>query len=81
MSHFAYATSEEVATLIVRYTDTKQLEQFDNTNGMLADDKIRNLLQSEYDDGVIADILALDSEGTVIGRLTADEFFGERLGF
>lgn len=45
------------------------------------EERTDNLYRSEWEDGLIDTIVAYDDAGDKMGTLTANEFFGERLGF
>ncbi len=74
-------TIEDITTLVVRFTDSIENEEFDNKD-LNAQDRVDNMFKVDYANGLpVMDILALDGDENVIGRLTAQEFFGERIGF
>lgn len=77
----ASSAEEKQVSKIVLVMSDNSIEEVTNAYNDELQDRVDNLYRSEWEQGFIDTVIAYDQSGDRMGAMTADEFFGERLGF
>jgi len=77
--------TDEINEIEVRYVDNSDSEHV-TLNSFVTDseqlqDRVDNLYRSEFQAGLISELVAYDYDGQEVATRSADKFFGARIGF